>query len=126
MRPKHYWLLVACSLGLAACVKAAQVALTPEFYAALADAGTRLLASSGFGFLVAGTGCVFCLSLCAAAWERAQRRYERRTMPTGDTSSLMDDSPAPLPETWRAPCGEVVRFPDTPSDRGFTAPGDAA
>lgn len=116
MRMKHYWLLVACSLGLAAIVKAAQVALTPEFYAALADAGTRLLASSGFGFLAAGAGCVFCLSLCAAAWERAQRRYERRTMPTGDTSSLMDDSPAPLPETWRAPCGEVVKF--TPSDRG--------
>ena len=116
MKTRSYLLVLTISLGLAACVKAAQVALTPEFYAALADAGTRLLASSGFGFLAAGAGCVFCLSLCAAAWERATRRYERRTMPTGDTSSLMDDSPAPLPETWRAAGGEVVRF--TPKATG--------
>lgn len=102
MRLKHYWLVLTIALGIAAIVKAAQVALTPDFYAALADAGTRLLASSGFGFLVAGAGCVFCLSLCAAAWERAQRRYEREE----------EAASGPLPETFRAPCGEPIRQND--------------
>ncbi len=34
-----------------------------------------------------------------------------------DPSSLCDDSPRALPETWRAPCGEPIRFPST-NDRG--------
>ena len=53
-----------------------------------------------------------------AALEEYLRRCQSAP-PSVDTSSLLDDSPqGPLPESWRAPCGEVVRFPDTPSDRG--------
>jgi hypothetical protein len=67
-----YWVLTVC-LGLATIVKAAQVALTPETWNVLAEIGTRLLASSGFGFLLVGTACAFLLSCAAAAWERAER-----------------------------------------------------
>lgn len=91
-------------------------------------------------------GLLLCLVLvvafAAVAWLRAYRLYRadrewrddfarRRAraelaakgytvLPAdADTSSLLDDSPqGPLPETWRAPCGEVVRFTGNPSDRG--------
>lgn len=124
-----YWVLTVC-LGLATIVKAAQVALTPETWAALVTVGERLLASSGFGFLLVATTCLFLLSCAAAAWERAERRDETptrgrdlsRALFQGDPSSLVDDSQrAPLSETWAAPCGEVVRFAANPTDRGNAA-----
>lgn len=70
---KRLWLLLTICLGFATIVKAAQVALTPETWAALVSVGERLLASSGFAFLVVGTACAFLLSCAAAAWERAER-----------------------------------------------------
>jgi len=69
-------LLATISLGCATIVKAAQVALTPEAWAVIRNSAERLMASSGFGFLVALTGIVFCLSLCAAAWGRAQDKTD--------------------------------------------------
>ncbi|HQN09902.1 MAG TPA: hypothetical protein PK569_20235 [Thermoanaerobaculia bacterium] len=66
-------LVLTVSLGLATIVKAAQVALTPETWAALVTVGERLMASSGFAFLLVGTVCAFLLSCAAAAWERAER-----------------------------------------------------
>ena len=133
---KRLFLLLTICLGFATIVKAAQVALTPETWAALVTVGERLLASSGFGFLLASTACLFLLSCSAAAWARAgrgdsltlraeerARRYEAspllrtptrgqdltRALFPGDPSSFMDDSPkGPLPETWRAPCGEPI------------------
>ena len=66
-------LLATISLGCATIVKAAQVALTPETWAALHNVGLRLLDSSGFAFLLVGTACAFLLSCAAAAWERAER-----------------------------------------------------
>jgi hypothetical protein len=116
---KQLALLATICLGLATIVKAAQVALTPETWAALVTVGERLLASSGFGFLLAGTACAFLLSCAAAAWERAERGDGHTSRPyfPSDPSSLADDSQrGPLPETWRAPCGEVVRI--HPTDRG--------
>lgn len=167
MSVRTYLLLATVSLGLVTIVKALQVALTPEAWAVLAQIGTRLMASSGFGFLVALTGIVFCLSLCAAAWERAERRYEaedrrrlnirlaceadaaiadlgaveraireasllaKPKMPPnriehygifGITErDACDNSPSALPETWRAPCGEVVEFPANNDSRGGAA-----
>lgn len=47
-------------------------------------------------------------------WESRRQRRE-------DPSSLLDDSPqGPLPETFRAPCGEPLRFPSQ-NDRGNAA-----
>jgi hypothetical protein len=122
-------LLATITLGACTIVKAAQVSLTPETWAALVTVGERLLASSGFGFLLVGTACAFLLSCAAAAWERAERGDERDAASARaraelaargytvcsanlDPSSLADDSQrGPLPETWRAPCGEPIRFP---------------
>lgn len=81
---RTFWLICTISLGLATIVKTAQVALTPDLYAALAGACTRLLASSGFGFLVAATACVWLLALSAAAWDRAQRRYDESRAACGE------------------------------------------
>ncbi len=66
-------LVLTVSLGLATIVKAAQVALTPETWAALVTVGERLMASSGFAFLLVGTACAFLLSCAATAWKRAER-----------------------------------------------------
>jgi hypothetical protein len=66
-------LVLTVSLGLATIVKAAQVSLTPETWAALVTIGERLLASAGFAFLLVGTACAFLLACAAAAWERAER-----------------------------------------------------
>ena len=101
-------LLATIALGACTIVKAAQVSLTPETWAALVTVGERLMASSGVAFLLVGTACAFLLSCAAAAWERAERgegHTSRPYFPT-DPSSFFDDSPrGPLPETWRAPCG---------------------
>lgn len=114
---KQLALLATICLGACTIVKAAQVALTPETWAALVTAGERLLESSGFAFLLVGTACAFLLSCAAAAWERAERggsHAPRAKVPArpyfpSDPSSLADDSKhGPLPETWRAPCGEPI------------------
>lgn len=73
MTIRRYLLVLTISLGFAATTKGLQVALTPEAWEALAGWGERLLASSGFGFLLVGTACAFLLSCAAAAWERAER-----------------------------------------------------
>lgn len=70
---KRLALLATICLGLATIVKAARVSLTPETWAALVTVGERLLASSGFAFLLVGTACAFLLACAAAAWERAER-----------------------------------------------------
>ena len=64
---KQLALLLTICLGLCTIVKAAQVSLTHETWAALVTVGERLLASSGFGFLLAGTAAAFLLSCAAAA-----------------------------------------------------------
>lgn len=131
MSARRFFLLATIALGLAAIVKGLQVSLTPEAWAVLRATAVRLLESSGFGFLAALTGIAFLGSLSAAAWHRAERRYEQedesrararaellRRMAT-NPSSFLDDSPrGPLPESWRAPCGEVVHLHSNPSDRG--------
>lgn len=145
MSARRSLLLAAIALGIVTIVKALQVSLTPEAWVVLTVAGRRLLESSGFGFLAALTGIAFLGSLSAAAWHRAERRYEREdearararadlaakgftVVPSHvDTSSLLDDSQrGPLPESWRAPCGELVHLHSNPSDRGQSAPRDAA
>lgn len=42
----------------------------------------------------------------------AERQRQR------DTSSLLDDSQGALPDEFRAPCGEPIRFPSSATDRG--------
>ena len=66
-------LVLTVSLGFAAITKGLQVSLTPETWAALVTIGERLMASSGFAFLLVGTAMAFLLSCAAAAWERAER-----------------------------------------------------
>ncbi len=94
---RRFWLVCTIALGTATIGKALKLALTPDAYAALAGAWTRLLESSAFGLMLAGTAIVWLLSLCAAAWERSQRRWE---------------------EDQRAPCGEPMK--DT-TERGREA-----
>jgi hypothetical protein len=120
---KRLFLAATIGCGLGAILKALQVGLTPEAWSALAGFGRRLLGSSAVGLLLAGTAILFLLSLCAAAWDRAERRWEGADEARAelaakgfatfqdhvDTSSLLDDSPTPLPDSWRAPCGEVAR-----------------
>ena len=74
---KRLLLVMTVSLGLATIIKAAQVSLTPETWAALLTVGERLLASSGFAFLLVATACLFLLSCAAAAWERAERPQQK-------------------------------------------------
>lgn len=106
------------AIGSIAIVGMADVALAPEFKSDLWQLGTAVadhLFVKALAFVVVVT---WLLSLCAAAWERSERRYQAE-LERRDETSLMDDTPkGPLPDTWRAPCGEVVRFPETPSDRG--------
>jgi len=149
VKTKGFLLFGTIVSGLALIVKAARISLTPEFWDWLVNAGVALLRSDTVGFLFVGTAILFLLSLCAAAWERAERKCAAKTLaaahlvetyrprktespllwtptpgqdltkvlfpgaPCADSSSLLDDSPGPLPETFRAPCGEPIRFPST-------------
>ena len=140
-------LVVLLTLALVAIVKMLQLALTPEAWDALALGGQRIADNLAVRLLMAGAATVFLLSLCVASWERSERRYAReaqeraerrarepethpllhtptpgldmtRSLFPGETSSLIDDSPhGPLPDTWKAPCGELVRFPEHHTDR---------
>lgn len=87
-----------------------------------------LLLQFGAPFLLLAV--VFVAAFAGVAWRRAyieiradrqwlasKARYRAELDARGytvlpanvDPSSLLDDSPGALPETWRAPCGEVVR-----------------
>ena len=88
MRPARFLLLVATiSVGLALIVKAAQVSLTPEFWAWLTVAADRLVASAGVGVLLVSTSILVLLSASAAAWDLAQR---------GDVPDAHGSEPEPL------------------------------
>lgn len=125
---RQFLLVVFLTLALVSLIKMAQLALTPEAWEALAYGGQRIADNLVVRLLLAGVAAIWLLSLSVAAWERSEQRYARETQERADrlarelapeTSSLMDDSPrGPLPESWKAPCGELVRFPDNPSDRG--------
>lgn len=119
-------LVVLLTLALVAIVKMLQLALTPEAWDALALGGQRIADNLVVRLLLAGAATVFLLSLCVASWERSERRYARETQERAERlaralapeiSSLIDDSPAPLPDSWKAPCGELVRFPEHHTDR---------
>ena len=69
--------VILCGLVLA--TKAAQVSLTPEFWAWLSVAGKALVQSSAVKFLVIATVLLWGLSMVALAWERMEREHERRT-----------------------------------------------
>ncbi len=66
--------LGAVTLALAAIVKSAQVALTPEFRIALQIVGAALIENVVVQALLVTIALVGLLSLCVAAWEKAERR----------------------------------------------------
>lgn len=78
MKTKDVLLASFILVGLVACVKAAQVALTPEFWDWLAVASFALVASPAMKFLTAVAAVLWCLACIAMAWERAEERYRER------------------------------------------------
>ena len=98
------------TLGTIAFVGMADLALAPEFKAQLWQLGTAVTDH----FLVRVLASVAVIG-CAAAGERWVREYERRSA-EAETR----------PEALRAPCGELVRLPETKSDSGPRAMGDVA
>jgi hypothetical protein len=95
-----------------------------------------------FGTLFLFVAVILVAAFAGVAWRRAyleiranrqwladESRYRAELAARGytvlpdhvDASSLLDNSPAPLPETWRAPCGEPIRFPSSTNDRGHSA-----
>ena len=71
-------LLLTIALGLCTIVKGLQVSLTPDAWTLIARTGERLIASSGFGFLVAMTAIVALLTACVAAWQRSEQAYREQ------------------------------------------------
>ena len=71
---KRLFLLLTICLGACTIVKAAQVSLTPETWAALVTVGERLLGSSGFGFLLLSATMAFALYCSVKAFDRARGR----------------------------------------------------
>ena len=78
MKTKDVLLASFIVVGLVACVKAAQVALTPEFWDWLATASFALVASDAMKFLTGVAVVLWCLACIAMAWERAEERYRER------------------------------------------------
>jgi len=70
------WLVTVCA-SLALIVLAAQISLTPEVLESLYSLAGRIIDHLAVKLLLVGTGVLFLLSLCVAAWERSERRYER-------------------------------------------------
>lgn len=106
------------TLGSIALVGLSDLALAPEFKSDLWQVSTAIADHVFVQAAVVVAAVGWLLSVCAAAWDRSERRY-RAELEQRDETSLMDDSPqGPLPDEWRAPCGEVVRFTPKPSDRG--------
>ncbi len=124
---------VAACLALSAA--ALRASLTADFLGWLSALGTALVSNLAVQFVLVGGTVLGLLSLCALSWDKAERRYREhqarlaeaargeaaRRQPYRDTSSLLDDSPGALPETWQAPCGEPIRFPSSATDRGSAA-----
>lgn len=125
MRAKDLLLLGTIVSGLALIGEAAQISLTPEFWDWLVNAGFALLRSDAVGLLAVVTAILFLFWLSSLPWRQAtQATTEQRAelaakgytvLPADcDTSSLLDDSPrGPFHESFRAPCGEPLRFPST-------------
>lgn len=134
MKIRTYLLIASCLLGLPAIVLTLALVGTPEVTGWAATAARAALGSSAVGLMLAVAAVLFLGSLVARAWAiaddaaraaraRAEEKERRdaallHRMAT-DPASFLDNTPrGPLPDTFRAPCGELVRFPDTPSDRG--------
>ena len=100
MRLRSYLLLASSLLGLAAIVLTLALVGTPEITGWAATTARAALGSSAVGLMLAGAAVLFLGSLAARAWAIATRSH--------DETSLMDDSPAPLPDEWHR--GEVVEF----------------
>ncbi len=103
------------TLGTIAFVGMADLALAPEFKAQLWQLGTAVTDHFLVRVLASVAVIGWLLSVCAAAWQRSEREYERR-IAEAETR----------PEALRAPCGELVRLPETKSDSGPRAMGDVA
>lgn len=101
MRVRSYLLLASCLLGLAAIVLTLALVGTPEVSGWAVTAARAALGSSAVGLMLAGAAVLFLGSLVARAWAIAARGH--------DETSLMDDSPSPLPDEWRKPA-DVLRF----------------
>ena len=101
MRIRSYLLLASCLLGLAAIVLTLALVGTPVVAGWIATAVRAALGSSAVGMMLVGAAVLFLGSLVARAWAIAARSH--------DETSLMDDSPAPLPDDWRKPA-DVLRF----------------
>ena len=101
MRIRTYLLLASASLGLAAIVLTLALVGTPEVTRFLALCASAALGSDAVGLLIVAAAVAFLGSVAARAWAIAARGH--------DETSLMDDSPAPLPDDWRKPA-DVLRF----------------
>lgn len=78
MKPRDVLLAAGILVGLVAIVKALQLALTADFYAALATVAMALVASPAMKLLTATAVVLWCLACIAMAWERAEERYRER------------------------------------------------
>lgn len=68
-------LLAAFCAVSALAVKVAQIALTPEFYAALVVVAQGAINNVVVQALLITVALVGLVSMCAMAWDRADRRY---------------------------------------------------
>lgn len=59
--------------------KVAEIALRPEHYNALVTFGRALIGNVVVQAALVTAGLVGLVSICAAAWDRADRRYRERT-----------------------------------------------
>lgn len=80
MKTKDVLLAAFLIVGFALFVKMLQVSVTSEFWDWLTVAADLLLESAGVKVLVIALGFLFCLSLIALAWDKAERRYLRRVV----------------------------------------------
>ena len=101
MRIRSYLLLASCLLGLAAIVLTLALVGTPEVRRFLGLCAAAALGSDAVGLLLVGAAVCLLGSLSARAAAFATHEH--------DETSLMDDSPAPLPDEWRKPA-DVLRF----------------
>lgn len=101
MRIRVYLLLVSAALGLAAIVLTLALVGTPEVTRFLALCASAALGSDAVGLLIVAAAVAFLGSLFARGWEAGSKPH--------DETSLMDDSPSPLPDEWRKPA-DVISF----------------
>lgn len=59
--------------------KTAEIALRPEHYAALVTFGRALIGNVVVQAVLITVALVGLVSMCAAAWDKADRRYQERT-----------------------------------------------